>query len=168
MPSAKQKSSDRLKVLLCRICDCHIPATIGAHLGVSVSETGAKDRRPSVKMENFTMATAINFRTEQAATSILKADKAKLDWNKLPLAQLPKDLQALAIAALNAQLAANEAIASLQSGLDDKVEGPAGKRLVVTLGRRIDASTDAVLVAWANASAGGTRTITFDQFVSGK
>ena len=114
------------------------------------------------------MATAINFRTEQAATSILKANKDKLDWNKLPLAQLPKDLQALAISALNAQLAANEAIAALQSGLDDKVEGPAGKRLIVTLGRRIDTTTDAVLVAWANASAGGTRTITFDQFVSGK
>jgi hypothetical protein len=113
--------------------------------------------------------TSINFKTEQAANSILKADRqnTKLEWSKLPLAQLPKDLQALAIAALNAQLAANEAMSALQAGLDDKVESPAGKRLIVTLGRRIDSSTDAVLVAWANASASGTRTITFDQFIKG-
>lgn len=110
---------------------------------------------------------SINFKSEAAANTILRNDKAKLDWSKLPLTQLPKDLQALAISALNAQLAANEAIALLQSGLDDKVEGPAGKRLIVTLGRRIDSSTDAVLVAWANASSSGTRTITFDQFVKG-
>lgn len=114
------------------------------------------------------MATAINFKAEQAANTILRQDKAKLDWAKLPLAELPKDLQSLAIDALNAQLAANTAIAALQSGLDDKVDGPAGKRLIVTLGRRIDASTDAVLVAWANASAGGTKTLTFAQFTGTK
>ena len=51
------------------------------------------------------MATAINFKAEQAANAILRNDKAKLEWNKLPLTQLPKDLQSLAIAALNAQLA---------------------------------------------------------------
>ena len=111
---------------------------------------------------------AISFKAATAqADAILKQDRAKLEWSKLPLAQLPSDLQALAIAALNAQLAANEAIAALQSGLDDKVEAKPGKRLIVTLGRRIGPETDSVLTAWANATSSGTRVISFDQFIKG-
>ena len=114
-----------------------------------------------------TMST-INFRQATAqADSILKADKAKLQWAKLPLADMPKDIQALAIAAIEAELTAKSAKAALQSALDDKVDAPAGKRLVVTLGRDVSAATDSVLVAWAAASQGQTRVITFDQFIKG-
>jgi hypothetical protein len=114
-----------------------------------------------------TTMTSINFRTEQAANQILKADKAKLVWSKLPFSDMPRDMQAVAIKAVEAELDAKAAKAALQAMLDDKVEAPAGKRLVVTLGRDVSASTDGVLVAWATASAGGTKVITFDQFIKG-
>lgn len=110
---------------------------------------------------------SINFRTEQAANSILKADKAKLQWSKLPFSDMPKDMQAVAIKAVEAELEAKAAKAALQAMLDDKVEAPSGKRLVVTLGRDVSPATDGVLVAWAAASAGGTKTISFDQFIKG-
>ena len=89
---------------------------------------------------------AISFKAASAqADAILKSDKAArpdLKWSKMLLSTLPADLQALAVKALNAQLEANEAKDALQSGLDDKVDSPAGKRLIVTLGRRITSDTD--------------------------
>ncbi len=114
------------------------------------------------------MTSPISFRqaTSQADT-ILKQDKAKLQWAKLPLYDLPKDGQAIAAAAIEAEIAAREAKALLQAFLDDKVEAPQGKRLVVTLGRDVGPNTDSVLVAWANATSSGTRVITFDQFIRG-
>lgn len=106
-----------------------------------------------------------------AANTILANDKRdnakKLDWKAMSFASMPDDIKTLAVAALQAQYAANEAKAALQQALDDKVEAPSGKRLIVTLGRRIDENTDGVLVAWATASAGGTQRITFDQFIKG-
>ena len=106
-----------------------------------------------------------------AANTILandkKANAGKLEWKAMPFSSMPDDIRALAIAALTAQHTANEAKAALQQALDDKVEAPSGKRLIVTLGRRIDENTDGVLVAWAAASAGGTQRITFDQFIKG-
>jgi len=113
------------------------------------------------------MAT-INFKSTTAqADAILRADKAKLQWSKLPLDDMPDDLQSLAIAALEAEIAARKAKAELQSALDDKVDAPSGKRLVVTLGRDVGPNTDGVLVAWAPLGAGGTKVISFDQFVKG-
>lgn len=111
--------------------------------------------------------TAIQFKAEQAANAILKADKAKLAWFKMPLASLPSDIQALAIAALNAEIAAKETKAALQSALDDKAEQKPGKRLVVTLGRDVGPNTDSILCAWADEAKGQTRVVSFDQFVKG-
>ena len=113
--------------------------------------------------------TNVSFRSDvtKAADSILKADKAKLQWSKLPIADLPRDLQALAAELIDAECAARAAKAALQAALDDKVEAPAGKRLVVTLGRDVSPATDSLLVAWTAASAGSTRVISFAQFVKG-
>ena len=114
------------------------------------------------------MATPVTFRQATvAANEMLRNDKAKLQWAKLPFADMPKDIQTLAIEAVEAEIAAREAKAALQQALDDKVEAPTGKRLVVTLGRDVGPNTDSVLVAWAAASAGSTRVITFDQFTKG-
>lgn len=114
------------------------------------------------------MATPVQFRQATAdANAMLRNDKAKLTWAKLPFADMPRDIQSLAIAATEAELAAREAKAALQSALDDKVQSPPGKRLIVTLGRDVSPSTDSVLVAWANATSQGTKVITFDQFTKG-
>jgi hypothetical protein len=108
----------------------------------------------------------INFKSaETQANAILRADRAKLTWAKMPFADMPKDIQSLAITAVEAELVARSAKAALQSALDDKVVAPTGKRLIVTLGRDVSVNTDSVLVAWANASAPSTRTMTFDQFL---
>ena len=111
---------------------------------------------------------SISFKAaETAATNILRADKAKLAWSKLPFSDMPKDIQLLAIAAVEAELTAKAAKSALQSALDDKVNAPSGKRLIVTLGRDVTEHTDSVLVAWANANAPSTRVISFDQFTKG-
>ena len=116
--------------------------------------------------------TTVQFRqATQAADQILKADKAKekekLQWAKMPIADMPNDIQALAANAIEAEIFARAAMATLQAALDDKVIAPSGKRLVVTLGRQVSASTDSVLVAWAPQAASGTRVISFDQFIKG-
>lgn len=103
----------------------------------------------------------------QAADAILKSDKAKLQWAKLPLADMPQDIRALAIETIGAEIKAKQAREALQSALDDKVDAPRGKRLVVTLGRQVSSETDSVLVAWADEAKGQTRVISFDQFVKG-
>ena len=113
------------------------------------------------------MATPVTFRQQlnAEANTLLRADaKAKLEWSKLPIADMPRDIQALAAAAIDAEISARNAKAALQSALDDKVQAPSGKRLIVALGRDVSPVTDSVLVAWANASSGGTRIISFDQF----
>lgn len=115
------------------------------------------------------MATPITFRgASQAADAILKADKAKLTWAKMSFADMPSDIQALACTAVETEMASREAKAALQAALDDKVEAPTGKRLIVTLGRDVSPSTDSVLVAWANASSNGTKSITFADFIAAK
>ena len=114
------------------------------------------------------MSSPITFRNPAAtADAILKADRKerdKLQWSKLPFADLPSDLQRLAALAVQARVTADATMADLQFALDDKVEAPTGKRLVVTLGRDAGPNTDSVLVAWASASSGGTKTISFAQF----
>jgi hypothetical protein len=110
----------------------------------------------------------INFKQATSqANDILKADKARLQWAKLPFSDMPKDLQQLAMDAVEAEITARTAKAALQSALDDKVDAPSGKRLVVTLGRDVSPSTDSVLVAWAAATSGGTKVISFNQFIAG-
>jgi hypothetical protein len=111
---------------------------------------------------------SISFKqAETAATNILRNDKAKLAWAKLPFADMPTDIQRLAISAVEAELLAKSAKSALQSALDDKVNAPSGKRLIVTLGRDVSEHTDSVLVAWANANAPSTKVISFDQFTKG-
>jgi len=111
------------------------------------------------------MTTPITFRKATAdADAILRADRAKLDWNKLPFADMPSDIQHIAIKALSAELAAREALAMLQAALDDKVEAPIGKRLLVTFGRNVTRATDSVLFAWSSLSTSTTKTVTFAQF----
>lgn len=136
-----------------------------------LTESAKRDPLPSsgnqaaTELERQPMSSTINFKSASAAAdAILKADKAKLEWRKLPFVEMPQDLQALAIVACNAAIAAREARDALQSALDDKVEAPPGKRLVVTLGRDVGPSTDSVLVAWASAGAGTTKTISFADF----
>ncbi len=110
----------------------------------------------------------INFRQATAqADAILSKDKKKLTWSLLPFDQMPKDIAALAVAAVEAEIGARSAKAALQAALDDKVEAPSGKRLVVTLGRDVGPNTSGVFTAWADASASATRVITFDQFIRG-
>ena len=71
------------------------------------------------------MATPFTFKNaESAANQMLKADKAKLQWAKMPFTDLPRDGQALAMAAVEAEINARSAKASLQAWLDDKVEAP--------------------------------------------
>lgn len=114
------------------------------------------------------MSTPVTFKTATAAAdAILRQDRIKLQWAKLLLADLPKDIQLLAIEAINAEIAARAAKDALQSALDDKVNAPSGKRLIVTLGRAVDANTDSILYAWGTASAGSTRIVSFDQFTKG-
>ena len=114
------------------------------------------------------MATPFTFKSaEKSANEMLRADKTKLTWAKLPFDDMPKDIAKLAMSAVAAEINARSAKAELQSALDEKVEAPSGKRLVVTLGRDVGPNTDGVLVAWASASAGGAKVITFDQFIKG-
>lgn len=105
--------------------------------------------------------------TEAAANAILRNDRVKLQWNKLAIASLPRDIQSLAIDAINAEIAAKAAKEALQSALDDKVVAPSGKRLIVALGRDVGPNTDSLLYAWADQAKGTTRTVTFDQFIKG-
>ena len=116
------------------------------------------------------MSTTVQFRqATQAADEILKADKAKekLQWARLTVASMPKDIQRLALEYIGAELAAKAMKAQLQAALDDKVDAPSGKRLLVTAGRDIGPDTDFVLVAWAKATSGQTKVLSFDQFVKG-
>jgi len=113
------------------------------------------------------MTIAFKSQTSAAADAILRADKAKLSWAKLPFADMPRDLQQLAMAAVEAEINARQVKAALQQALDDKVDAPSGKRLVVTLGRDVGPNTDGVLVAWAAATSGGTKVISFNQFIAG-
>ncbi len=110
--------------------------------------------------------TALQFRTEQAATSILRKDKAKITWSILDVATCPKDIMALADEMQQTDLAYRQVKAALESALADKAVIPTGKRLIVTTGRQSDPSAAApILFALADAStASATRVVSFDQF----
>ena len=116
------------------------------------------------------MTTPITFRqaAQAAGDTLLNRDKAKLQWSKMNFDDMPPDIQALAVKALNASVLARLAKDNLQVALDDKVEAPSGKRLIVTLGRDVSSSTDSVLVAWANATSSGTKSISFAEFIATK
>ncbi len=104
---------------------------------------------------------------EQAATNILRNDRVKLTWAKMPFSEMPNDIMQLALAAVHAEINSRQCKAALQSALDDKVVAPSGKRLIVTLGRDVGPNTDSVLVAWASALSPSTKVISFDQFIKG-
>lgn len=104
---------------------------------------------------------------ETQANAILRNDKAKLQWAKLTVSDMPADIQQLAKAAVVAELAAAARKAELQEALNEKVEAPRGKRLIVTLGRQVSLEQDHILYAWGDVSASSTRVVSFDQFVKG-
>lgn len=111
------------------------------------------------------MATALQFKTEQAATSILRNDKRKLDWAILDIATCPRDIAALADEMAQADLAYRAAKSALEAALADKAVIPAGKRLIVTTGRAQGDDVAPILFALADgSSATRTRVVTFDQF----
>ena len=112
------------------------------------------------------MATALQFRTEQAANSILKANRNKLDWSVLDIATCPDDIAALADEMQQADLAYRQSKAALEAVLSDKAVIPAGKRLIVTTGRNqgVD-SVSPILFALADGlTTKSTRVVSFDQF----
>ena len=113
------------------------------------------------------MTTALQFRTEQAATQMLRKDKAKLDWAILDVSTCPGDIAAMADEMAQADLAYRQAKARLEAALADKAVIPTGKRLVVTTGRQPDPSAMApILFALADgSSAKSTRVVSFDQFI---
>jgi hypothetical protein len=113
------------------------------------------------------MATALQFRTEQAANSILRKDKAKLDWSMLDIETCPHDIKKLAMDMMSFDLAYRQAKAALEDALADKAVIPAGKRLIVTTGRQSSPNDPApILFAVADgATTKSTRLVSFDQFI---
>lgn len=113
------------------------------------------------------MATALQFRTEQAANSILKADKKKLDWAILDLNSCPKDIAEQAVAMQNYDMLYRQTKAIVEAMLGDKAVIPTGKRLIVTVGRGTDPASPApVMYALADGgSARSTPVVSFDQFI---
>jgi hypothetical protein len=115
------------------------------------------------------MATALQFRTEAAANSILKADRAKtkLDWAILDIDTCPADIAALANDMAQSDLAYRQAKAALEAALSDKAIVPTGKRLIVTTGRSTNPSALApILFALADGTTTkSTKIVSFDQFI---
>jgi len=112
------------------------------------------------------MATALQFRTEQAATQMLKANRTKPDWAILDAATCPRDIAALADQMQQADLAYRQAKVELEAALTDKAVIPTGKRLIVTTGRATGADSAPILFALVDgATATRTRVVSFDQFI---
>lgn len=115
------------------------------------------------------MATNLQFRTEQAATQMLRNDKAraKPEWAILATETCPIDIKKLAGDMMNLDLAYRQAKSDLEAALTDKAIIPPGKRLIVTTGRSADLNSPApILFALVDgASASRTRVVSFDQFI---
>lgn len=113
------------------------------------------------------MTTALQFRTEQAATAMLRKDKAKVQWAILDTATCPKDIAALADNMQAADLAYRQSKAALEAALADKAVVPSGKRLIVTTGRQpLGDSVAPILYALVDGPSGRTTpVVSFDQFI---
>lgn len=83
------------------------------------------------------MATALQFRTEQAANAMLRNDKAKTQWEKLPISDLPPDLAKLAHDASVAECMARRAMLAFKSAMDDKLVAPPGRKFVFAIERGV-------------------------------
>ena len=113
------------------------------------------------------MATQLQFRTEQAANSILRnAPRSKPDWAILDASTCPTDIAQLADDMQVADLAYRHAKSSLEAALGDKAVIPSGKRLIVTTGRATGPDAAPILFAIVDGSTSkSTRVVSFDQFV---
>lgn len=112
--------------------------------------------------------TNLQFRTEAAATQILRNDKRKVEWNILDTSTCPKDIAAIADEMQQLDLAYRTAKAALEATLSDKAVVPTGKRLIVTTGRTQGADVAPILYAFVDgSSAKSTRVVSFDQFIKG-
>lgn len=112
------------------------------------------------------MATNLQFRTEQAATQMLRANRAKPDWAILDASTCPRDIAALADEMQQADLAYRQAKAALETALTDKAVIPTGKHLIVTTGRAKGPDAAPILFALVDgSSAKSTRVVSFDQFI---
>lgn len=115
------------------------------------------------------MTTALQFRTEQAATSILRnAARAKPDWKQLDVATLPPDLRSIAEAMQSLDAEYRTAKLALEAALSDKAVIPTGKRIIATTGRVTGNAVAPLLYAIVDgASARTTPVVSFDQFIKG-
>jgi len=112
------------------------------------------------------MTTALQFRTEAAATSLLRNAKTKPDWSILDTSTCPRDIASLADAMSVADLAYRNAKAALEATLTDKAVIPPGKRLIVTTGRVTGSDPAPILFAVVDGSTSkSTRVVSFDQFI---
>ena len=107
--------------------------------------------------------------TEDQATALLKGKgKDAVTWSLIPIDSFPSDIEEAIGNWIEAELAVKAHKAKVQAMIDDKCEAPAGKRLIVTLGRDVSQSTSSILYAWADAAKGGARISSFDALVKGK
>ena len=115
------------------------------------------------------MATPFTFKnaSAQADTILPRPTRPSCNGRKMPFTTCHAMGKPAQSPLLRRRSTPARAKAALQAWLDDKVEAPSGKRLVVTLGRDVGPATDGVLVAWAAATSGGTKVISFDQFIKG-
>ena len=114
------------------------------------------------------MATALQFRTEQAATSMLRAARSKPDWKQLDVATLPSDLRTIAESMQELDAAYRNAKLALEAALSDKAVIPTGKRIIATTGRVSGNSIAPLLYAIVDgASTRTTPIVSFDQFIKG-
>ncbi len=114
------------------------------------------------------MTTALQFRTEQAATSMLRTAKAKPDWKQLDVATLPSDLRQIAEAMQSLDAEYRAAKLALEAALSDKAVIPTGKRIIATTGRVTGNAVAPLLYAIVDgSSARTTPVVSFDQFIKG-
>jgi hypothetical protein len=115
------------------------------------------------------MAMPIQFKStvEKQADAILANAKRKVDWARLDISSMPPDVAALATGYLEAEQVLRQMKDQLAATLNDKIDLPSGKRLI--LGATREASPDAMaslLYAFVDGSTRtGLRTVTFDQFI---
>ena len=109
------------------------------------------------------MATPFQFKSaETSANAMLKADKAKVQWAKLPISTLPTDLAKLAADACIAECLARRAMLDFKAAMEDKIVPPAGRKFIFAVERGV---TDPNLVgdmlfAEVAGSTGTSTTVT--------
>lgn len=83
------------------------------------------------------MATALQFRTEQAANDILRNAKVKARWEKLPISDLPADIAKLAHDASVAECMARRTMSAFKAAMDDKLVAPPGRKFIFAIERGV-------------------------------